>query len=266
MDIHLRHIVLDSRVFISRAKNIGWKNTGTDYVYFIDDDNEIDNTTITSMLETISRSNKIGALMPAVLYKTEPDLVWVYATPFSLKRTKLSLVGRNRPRNSLYENRLLATDALPNASLIRRKVLEEAGGFDEQLVVNSSMDLCLRMKSNGWQVFAFTGAFVHHDVEPPGQLGWWATHGASDPLRVRYEIRDWFIIMHRLWGNNDPLFSVKAITESRFVMPNVLAYLLRGRSRKSLVKNLLTGYLEGLRLTVMQDRVSYFPTVRTEAV
>jgi len=255
--IGLQQIILDSRVFISRAKNIGWKRTKTDYVYFIDDDNQIDDCTITPLLNTISSSDRIGALMPAVLYKSRPDLVWVYATPLLNGRLKHDLVGRNLPRNNTFENTLLQTDALPNASIMRRHALEDIGGFDEQLVVNSSMDLCLRMKAKNWKVFSFTGAFVYHDVEPPGQLGWWAVHGASDPERVRYEIRDWFIIMRRLRGNN-PLFAIQAIAESRFVVPNILAYIVRGRTRLVLVQNLLRGYLEGLRMTMKPDAVSYY--------
>lgn len=254
--INLRQIVLRNRVFISRAKNIGWKSIKTDYVYFIDDDNEIDDSTVTPLLEIISRSDRIGALMPAVLYKTRPDLVWVYATPLSNKRMKHQLIGRNLPRNEIFEQRLLETDALPNASIARREALEDVGGFDEQLVVNSSMDLCLRMKARRWQVFAYTGAFVYHDVEPPGKLGWWAVHGASDPERIRYEIRDWFTIMHRLQGNKR-LFELRAIAESRFVVPNMFAYLIRGRCRRHLAKSLWTGYLEGIRITLKDDPTQY---------
>lgn len=255
--INLTHIVLDNRIFISRAKNIGWKNTSADYVYFIDDDNEIDDSTISPLLEIMAGSIQIGALMPAVLYKSRPELVWVYSTPLSTKRMKHSLIGRNLPRNQLLENRLLKTDALPNASIVRRQALEDVGGFDEGLVVNSSMDLCLRMKAKNWKVFSFTGGFVYHDVEPPGGLGWWAVHGASDPERVRYEIRDWFIIMHRLEPDNNHFFNLKAMIESRFVIPNILAYVLRGRSRRALIKNLFTGYLEGLRITTRSDPVHY---------
>ena len=254
--INLSHIVLKGRVFISQAKNIGWRSTESDFVYFIDDDNEIDDSTISPLLQVISSSDRIGGLMPAVLYKARPDLVWVYATPFSKKRLKHQLIGRNVPRNSNLENKLLQTDALPNASIIRRTALEDIGGFDERLVVNSSMDLCLRLKAKKWKVFSYTGGFVYHNVEPPGKLGWWAVHGAADPERVRYEIRDWFIIMHRTEGNRH-LFGIRAILQSRFVLPNILAYLTRGKSRKRLINRLFTGYLEGLRLTLRRESSLY---------
>jgi GT2 family glycosyltransferase len=251
--INLKQIILAKRTFISRAKNIGWRSLTSEYVYFIDDDNVIGEETIAPVFGIISRSKSIGAVMPAVLYKSRPDLVWVYATPLSSRRgLKHRLIGRNEARNSSLENRLLNTDALPNASIVRRKALESVDGFDETLVVNSSMDLCLRMKANGWQVFAFTGGFVFHDVEPPGRLGWWAIHGAIDPERVRYEIRDWFILANRL-QRNEKFFRIRVVAASRFVVPNLLAYFVRGRERSKLARSLITGYLEGLRFMVLTE-------------
>lgn len=247
--INLRHILVPRRIFISRAKNIGWRHTKSDYVYFIDDDNVIDETTIRPVYEVISSSERIAAVMPAVLYKSSPDLVWVYATPFRDSRLRHNLVGRNLPRNPSLENRLLRTDALPNASIIRRKALEELSGFDERLVINSSMDLSVRLKARNWRVLACTGAHIFHDVEPPGKFGWWATHGSTDPQRVRYEIRDWFLIMHSLHGK-ESLFTLHMILESsRFLLPNLLGYLVRSSSRRQLVESLVKGYVEGLCLT-----------------
>jgi len=247
--LNLKHIVLKDRAFISRAKNIGWRDATTEFAFFIDDDNVVDEETIPRVYQTISRMPKVGAIMPAVLYKSKPSLVWVYAAQFLKSGPRFNLIGRNLRRNASLENRLLLTDALPNASMIRRKALEDVGGFDERLVVNSSMDLSLRLKSKGWQVLSFTGSFIYHDVEPPGKMGWWATHGAADPERVRFEIRDWFIIMHLLHGKKR-LFMLRAVMESsRFIIPNLLAYLLRSKSRRQLVLSLAKGYIEGIRIT-----------------
>ncbi len=259
--INLKQITLGRRTFISKAKNIGWRNLTSEYVYFIDDDNVVGKETIAPLLEVISRSKSIGAVMPAVLYKSRPDLVWVYATPLSSrKRLKHELIGRNEARNSALENRLLNTDALPNASIVRRNALQSVDGFDETLVVNSSMDLCLRLKANGWKVFSYTGGFVYHDVEPPGRLGWWAIHGAVDPGRVRYEIRDWFILASRL-HRNEKFFRIQVVIASRFVVPNLLAYFVRGHERIRLARSLITGYVEGVRFMLLTRP----PSTQTDA-
>jgi GT2 family glycosyltransferase len=247
--LNLVHKVLKERFFISRAKNIGWRETKTEFVFFIDDDNVVDEGTIPRVYQAILRLPKVGAVMPAVLYKSKPSLVWVYAAQFLRSGPRFNLIGRNLPRDASLENRLLVADALPNAFMIRRKALDDVGGFDERLVVNSSMDLSLRLKSKGWQVLSFTGSFIYHDVEPPGKIGWWATHGAADPKRVRFEIRDWFIIMHMIHGKKR-FFMLRAMLESlRFIIPNLLAYVLRSKSRRQLVLSLANGYIEGIRIT-----------------
>lgn len=233
------------RIFISKAKNVGWKSSSSEYVCFIDDDNVITGETIKPLLDMMEKSPSLGAVMPAVYYKSKPDLVWVYATPFLNKRLALNLVGRNLPRDPALEGRVLRTDALPNASLVRRRVLEEVGGFDETLVVNSSLDLAQRIKSHGWKVVSFTGAKVYHDVEVPGKLGWWAVHGSVDPERVRYELRDWFLIMRKLHHGGALVRIAFAIDALRFAAPNLLAYLVRGSDRPRLLKSLLLGYIEG---------------------
>jgi GT2 family glycosyltransferase len=245
----LRHMVSSRRIFISRAKNIGWRAASTDYVYFIDDDNVIGEGTIAPVYEQVASLPKVAAIMPAVFYLASQNLVWVYATPFLNRRRVLNLVGRNLPRNPTLEGRLLKTDALPNASLVRRQALEDVGGFDERLVVNSSMDFAQRLKAKGWGVYAFTGAFTYHDVDVPGKVGWWAGHGTADPERVRYELRDWFIITKRLHPD-DPLFRIRfAMASLRFVLPNLSAYVLRGKRRGALVRSLIQGYAEGLMLS-----------------
>ncbi|MBI3859510.1 MAG: glycosyltransferase [Thaumarchaeota archaeon] len=245
--IRLLHIKLGSRVFISKAKNMGWKTSRSEYVYFIDDDNVINERTLPATIEAIKGADVIGAIMPAVFYKSRPGLVWVYATPFLNRRLGLNLVGRNLPRDPSLENRLLRTDALPNASLVRRKALEDVNGFDERLVVNSSLDLTQRLKAKGWRVLAYTGAQTFHDVEAPGRVGWWAAHGSVDPERVRFELRDWFFIMKGL-HRGEGLLNIRLVIQSlRFVLPNLLAYLIRGKFRKRSLNSVLVGYLEGIR-------------------
>src|SRR5712692_11013114 len=113
-DLPLRHVVLSKRVFISQAKNIGWRQIASPFVFFIDDDNLVNPGTFEGPLDLIASTPTIGAVVPAVLYKDRPDIVWVYATPLSRSRWGHDLIGRNLPRNPALENRIVDTDALPN--------------------------------------------------------------------------------------------------------------------------------------------------------
>ena len=247
-DLPIEWIELPERVFISGAKNIGWHRSSSELVYFIDDDNVVTQETFQVPLGTLATHPEVGAVVPAVLYWRRPDLVWVYATPLAPGRWGHSLLGRNRPRDPALEGRLFDTDALPNAVLVRRRALVDIGGFREALAVNSSADAALRLKKAGWTVYATTAAFIYHDVEPPGRLGYWAQHGVSDPGRVYHEIRDWFSFMQSL-HRDERFFTIRAtLHASGFMLPNGLSYLLTGGSqgRESLLQ-LVRGYISSIR-------------------
>jgi GT2 family glycosyltransferase len=248
-ELPLEIVSLPQRVFISRAKNIGWRRSVSDYVYFIDDDNVVTKDTIRLPLETIEARGEIGAIVPAVLYFRRPEIVWVYSTPWAPGRWGHSLTGRNLPRNPSLEGRLSDTDAMPNAALVRRRALEDIGGFNEALIVNSSADAALRLKNAGWEVYAHTGSFIYHDVEPPGRVGYWAQHGIADPTRVYYELRDWFSFMHSL-HRDEGFFRIRAtLHASGFMLPNALSYVLVGGSRgRQLLKEMLRGYVSSLKI------------------
>ncbi len=241
---------LRERAFISRAKNLGWRRARSDLVYFIDDDNVVSRETFTGPLEAMAADPSLGAVVPAVLYHRRPDLVWVYATPWAEGRWGHTLIGRNQPRVAALEGQLLDTDALPNASLIRRAAFEQTGGFSEALAVNSSAEAAMRLKRAGWKVRAHTGAFIRHDVEPPGEFGYWARHGAADPERVYHEVRDWFLLMRSV-HEDVPWFRLQATVHALgFLLPNAMTYLLRGGARgRASFRNLISGYLGGLRAT-----------------
>ncbi len=165
--------------------------------------------------------------MPGVVYHQRSELVWVHATPFRPDRWEFDLLGRNRPRQAPLERRHLPTDALPNLSVVRRSGMEAVGGFDEGFPVNSSADLCQRMKSAGRVVQADTGVLTRHYVEPPGTPGYWAEHAVVDPYRARHEVADWFRFPRR-WGPAGPGFAARASARAlRFLLPTIVAAAIR---------------------------------------
>lgn len=248
-DLNLRHLQLARRVFLSKARNIGWHECRSEFVYFIDDDNVVLDKTLDEPLRLLAGDSKLGAVMPAVLYKARPDLVWVYATPLKPNGWGHTLIGRNEPRESTLECRLLPTDALPNAFIIRRSALLRIRGFDEKFVMSSSADLAIRLTRAGWRVAAYTGAFTLHDVEPPGRTGYWASHRGVDPERVFHDVRDWFLLM-RCLHPHERWFAFTATRHALgFMLPNALSYLLRGGSQgRESLKQLVRAYLNSVKM------------------
>ncbi|MEM4950191.1 MAG: glycosyltransferase [Thermoplasmatales archaeon] len=252
--INIRTISLENRTFISRAKNIGLSSALTEFVFFIDDDNLVSELTFHGLIDVLSRDESIAAVSPSVLYSNDNNLVWVYATPFKKGKWGHDLIGRNRPRNPEFENKIIDTDALPNAFVAKKSLLESVGGFNEDMPVYNSAYLAYCLKRKGYRVVSYTGSFIFHDVELPKGFGYWAEHQLNDPDRVYIEIRDWVTFM-KVLHQNSRLFPFKAIIKSMsFVIPNSIVYLLKGRKIKILLlRSEITALIEGLRAVIPAD-------------
>lgn len=226
-DLPLRVERPADRVFISRAKNLGWRSGDSPLVAFIDDDNRLPPGLLGRLASDLDQHPDWGAVMPGVVYRQRPGTVWVYAAPFRRGGWTFDLVGRNAPRDPHLERSLLRTDALPNLSMVRRVALIAVGGFDERLPVNSSADLCQRLKGAGWPAWADPGALTCHDVEPPGSIGYWAEHTLHDTARYRLETADW-VRFHGRWTDSNGWFALRASYHSLgFLIPHFLAVTVR---------------------------------------
>jgi GT2 family glycosyltransferase len=229
-DLPLRVERPGHRVFISRAKNLGWGRGTSPLVAFIDDDNRFPPGLIDRLASDLADHPGWGAVMPGVVYRRRPGTVWVYAAPFRADGWTFDLVGRNGPRDGRIERSPLPTDALPNFSIVRREALVDLGGFDERLPVNSSADFCQRLKAAGWQAWADPGALTQHDVEPPGAIGYWAEHSLDDTARYRLETADW-VRFHSRWNRSGGWFALRAGYHSLgFLGPHFLAVSVRAPS------------------------------------
>lgn len=237
------------RVFISRAKNLGWRRGESPLVAFVDDDNRLPPGLLGRLASDLDAHPTWGAVMPGVVYSRRPELVWVYAAPFRPGGWTFDLVGRNAPRDGAIERAPIPTDALPNLSMIRRTALTEVNGFDERLPVNSSADLCQRLKRAGWQAWADPAALTFHDVEPPGAVGYWAEHTLEDTARYRLETADW-VRFHARWNGSDGWFTARAGYHSLgFLVPHFLAVSVRapgGLPRHAAAA--IAGLRDGLRV------------------
>ncbi len=241
------YVPVPNRVFISKAKNLALARVPSEWVCFIDDDNLVPEDGLSILARDLGADRHRGGLMPSVAYARRPDLIWVYACPFRPGRWDFDLVGRNRPRNPAWEGRLLPTDALPNASMLRTDLLRRLGGFEERLPVNSSAELCFRLKREGFSVLADSRVLFLHDVDPPGVPGYWAQH-ALDPGRVYHEVGDWLLFRRAMHPELSP-------TNWRFAY-HALPFLLgvgvglalrRGRPFFPPLLALARGYRRGLR-------------------
>lgn len=127
----------------SSARNNGVKNSKTNYIAFLDQDD-------------FWYKNHIEVLIQPFLQN--PSIGWVYSNLDTVRsdgsiiqQNLLDTINIRHPKNDI--NICLSEDMfiLPSASIIRKKAFQSINGFDERLSGYEDDDLFLRLFYNGWK-------------------------------------------------------------------------------------------------------------------
>ena len=185
----------------ARGRNAGFnylkeKGVTFPYVQFVDGDDEIDGQWLAGGVKTLAENPDVGIV-----------------------------AGRKKecfPDNSVY-NRLFEMEwdteigevtEVSGTCMVRAKVFEQVGGFNETLIAGEDPELCLRVRQDGWKVIRLADFMGWHDANMMHFGEWWrrtvrtghayaegvAMHGKSEfQHNVRQCRSNWF------WGLILPL-------------------------------------------------------------
>jgi len=106
--------------------------------------------------------------------------------------SKTTFIGRNKIDVGQYKSPIESVD-LPNAFMIRRKILDEIGGFNEVdfPIDYDEADLGERVRRRGYKIIVLPTAKVYH--EGPSVI----STAFSDNFRVYYAIRNRIKFHHK---------------------------------------------------------------------
>ncbi len=129
------------------GRNAGWRAAGNaDFILFLDGDTLLDPDFPGAALAAMQANPDVAAVWghrreinPAQsIYTRVFDLDWIYP-----------------PGNSAF---------CGGDVLMRRDVLESAGGYDEELIAGEEPELCRRMCAGGWRILHIDHAMTGHDL------------------------------------------------------------------------------------------------------
>jgi len=155
-------IRLECEQMVSASRNAGCKHAKGEFVFLVDDDNVVHPNAITELVEAISDNPHAGIAGPIMYYLRDPDHVWCSGVSRNFM-TSITRFSTEKPDNSAS---CYLTDDIPNAFMVRKRVFDEVGDFDQVGFVQhlAEADFCMRAARKGFEAIMVPKATVWHDV------------------------------------------------------------------------------------------------------
>lgn len=158
-----------------KANNLAFERTDSPYLLLLNPDTIVTGEAIDNLLNTIESNPKAGLVAPKLLNEDDSVQASVWgppANPLILIVTYFRL-GRFLPRKWLktwlystywdYAQRSKVPAFSGAVMLARRKMIEEAGGFDPSFhMYGEDMEWCARIRRYGWKLFFEPEAKIYH--------------------------------------------------------------------------------------------------------
>ena len=156
------------RRMTSGARNIGIKCSKGDYLFFIDHDNVIDRNAINELVNFMERNRDVGLAGPVMYYYSVPKEIWCAGGKLRqpLYFTSWMFQHETSEIPQVANTYAMECDYIPNAFMVRKRIIKEIGFFDEKNfpLLWEDADFSLRIKQRGYQIVIVPRAKVWHDV------------------------------------------------------------------------------------------------------
>jgi len=180
------------------GNNYGWRRAQGQVLLFLNPDTELGAECVEALARPLLRDKSLGVTGAKMYYPG--GKVLQHAGGIVHPNGMTNHHGAGEVDGGQYDN-VRDVDYVTGAALaIRRSLLEEVGGFDEDYfpAYYEEVDLCLKVRRAGLRViFVPTAVLVHHESPTLGR-GSRALHKLFPRMRVRYLIKN--LSMRQLLG------------------------------------------------------------------
>jgi GT2 family glycosyltransferase len=204
---------------------------GTDYVWLLNNDVVVDDTTVlTQLINKLESNQNIGILSPLIREYPNTDEVWFAEGRIDLTDGDVGHVGRE----NLNEG-LITTDYVPFCGpVIRDTIFEELGLLpDEYFLYYEDADYCISVREHGYRVCTDLSCHICHEANA-------SSGGTFDPIFSYYRARNRLLFSRRHAG--DKFVSSKY---SWWVLKAVIHRLLNGEINSA--RAIIEGGIDGVK-------------------
>ena len=164
---NIKIVISKENVGYGRAHNLGFKQYPEyDYYVFLNNDIRVTENWLDSMLSIVSTQKDVGVVGPKILLSQKKEGKYVINSAGMYINTHLLAYDRYEEEYDDEKYSITETvDAVCGAvMLIPRGVIRSVGGFNEKMhLYYEDVDLCLRIKDEGYKIYYCGESTVYHD-------------------------------------------------------------------------------------------------------
>ena len=114
-------VILNNRnLGLANARNQGIIASKGEYLLFVDDDNVIDKSMITTLLQFFKEHKAAGIVTPKTLYKDNPKKIWFYGANINMFTSKAEFFYSNVIENEDRVNHEIEINCVHNCFMVRK--------------------------------------------------------------------------------------------------------------------------------------------------
>ena len=216
------------------GNNFGLKYCSGEYIYFVNNDVEVESGLLEPILEVFKKNNLVGMVSSKIVYFHDKCTIqYAGATDLNKITTRNTGIGDGEKDNGQYDD-VRPTAFIHGASMVVPKnLIDEVGTmYDDFFLYYEEYDWCERFKKKGYSIFYCGLSKVFHKES--------VSTGVNSPLKVYYLTRNRLLFARR---NYSPVtYVVNWIYFTLLALPKgILVHLIKGQFAQA--KAMLKGYI-----------------------
>lgn len=247
---------LKEQKMMVKARNYGAKMARGELILFVDDDNILSKNIVDLLCKIAIDHKDYGVVGPRMCYRNKECYMLSQKFNFLTGMTSRVVPYNEKTHFSLLNNFLISkdkswqrnekvyqTDGIPNVFLIKKKVFQKCGFFDEELIQTyTELDFALHIRKFGYLSVIFPGAKAYHQVEAKNDF-------LPEGLGAKFKQKAYCLIRNRMimvkrYGNI--LQKVIFLFIFSWLWPLVYSLFAFKNRRTDLIKIYLYGFKDGI--------------------
>ena len=229
------------------GNNLGIKIAKGDYLYFINNDTELQENSLNPLLELFEQNLAIGVVCPKICYYPEQGdekdtIQYVGATEVSSLTARNTILGEGEIDEGQYSKPIKTAYAHGAAMLVSKEVIHKVGMMPEDFFLYyEELDWCEQIRRAGFEIYVEPRAMIYHKES--------VSIGNASPFKTFYLTRNRILFMRRNRSKFQFfLFSVFLFFVT--IPKNLISFLIKGEFNhmKSFLKAIQWNFFRGNKL------------------